>query len=80
MKAKEKALMLFHSFEEYVESKDTNDNVTLTDFKLQKENQKQCALICVDEILKSWREDGNGSFDVAIIYYWNEVKQEIEKL
>lgn len=80
MKAKEKAINLFYSFEEYVESSDTIDNVTITDFRLKKENQKQCALICVDEILKSWREDGNGSFDVAIIYYWNEVKQEIEKL
>jgi hypothetical protein len=33
---------------------------------------KQCALIAVDEILHTCVE--------SMIYYWNEVKQEIEKL
>ena len=42
---------------------------------------KQCALIAVDEILDfmiltlKWTENSNGNVD-----YWQEVKQEIEKL
>jgi len=35
---------------------------------------KQCALICVDEILK------NTLIVPKVLNYWNEVKQEIEKL
>lgn len=35
-------------------------------------NIKQCALIVVDEILTTCVE--------SMIYYWQEVKQEIEKL
>ena len=37
------------------------------------ENAKQCALIAVDEIIKN-------SFPGTIECYWQEVKQEIEKL
>jgi hypothetical protein len=43
-----------------------------------KELAKQCALICVEEILKShsdWSTEQDEVFD-----YWEEVKQEIEKL
>ena len=36
--------------------------------------QKQCALICVDEILKNCLKD------IADAYYWEEVKNEINKL
>ena len=36
---------------------------------------KQCALICIDEILYVIVFDGVHSLD-----YWHEVKQEIEKL
>ena len=40
----------------------------------QQQKAKQCALIAVDEILQQilW--------DKAAVKYWNEVKQEIEKL
>jgi hypothetical protein len=37
-----------------------------------KQKAKQCALIAVEEILHTCVE--------SMIYYWNEVKQEIEKL
>ena len=40
---------------------------------IAKENAKQCALICVYEII-------NISFQHHEIDYWKEVKQEIEKL
>ena len=39
---------------------------------------KQCALICVDEILKELKR---GNIHRGTVYkYWQEVKQEIEKL
>ena len=39
-------------------------------------HSKQCALICVDEILKlhMWKHNS-----VDLYKYWQEVKQEIEK-
>ena len=43
------------------------------------EHAKQCALICVDEILESLRNVGH-SFSNDEIKYWQEVKQEIEKI
>ena len=59
--------------------------------KLNKEDAKQCALIAVDEILETtkvkWatqRKFPNGEYKfwkgVAYKKYWQEVKQEIEKL
>ena len=46
----------------------------------RKNNAKQCALIAVDEIIKSnpikFDEDDN----CIASYWWKEVKQEIEKL
>ena len=43
---------------------------------------KQCALIAVDEILNEYEDDyKNISKDIYTIYsWWQEVKQEIEKL
>ena len=46
------------------------------------EDAKQCALIAVDELLKL--ENNNGYYfdgtNVTSISFWQEVKQEIEKL
>jgi len=46
---------------------------------------KQCALICVDEILKTdpmiiWGESDSGIDYKSNDDYWNEVRNEIEKL
>ena len=41
---------------------------------------QQCALIAVDEILQSWKEDGNVRLDEGIHIYWEQVKTEIENL
>ena len=40
-------------------------------------NAKKCALICIDEIIKTFEVENllPNSFD-----YWNKVKQEIKKL
>lgn len=49
---------------------------------LSKSKAKQCALLAVDEILKL--ESNNGYYfdgtNVTSISYWQEVKQEIDKL
>jgi hypothetical protein len=40
-------------------------------------DSKYCALIAVNEILNN---DGFTQFDIYLTEYWEEVKQEIEKL
>lgn len=74
MTPKEMALQFLHKFWSYERAD------TLT-------GAKQCALVCVDEILKAApsapivSESGNYSNDIEeSITYWQEVKQEREKL
>ena len=43
-----------------------------------KEDAKQCALIAVDELIEEEEKYNNGTFYPS--NYWQEVKQEIEKL
>ena len=45
-----------------------------------KENAKQCALICVDEMIKELTEEISPSVHGFRHNYWKEVKQEINKL
>ena len=40
---------------------------------------KQCALICVNEILHELEEEEDG-YRMDRVEYWEQVKQEIEKL
>ena len=63
MKAKEKAEELFYK----MLSTDKVDDYSFVGSKVA----KQCALICVDEIMP---------INSNTIEYWQEVKQEIEKL
>jgi len=73
MKAKDKAKALVERFDE---------NLTYLE---SKSKAKQCALICVDEILKSLRlnwkyRETVFDFEQSEIYkYWQEVKKEIEE-
>jgi hypothetical protein len=65
MTPKEKALKLHIKFYEKIP--------TLPDEgQMEYESAKQCALIAVDECLHTCVE--------SMLYYWEEVKQEIEKL
>ena len=48
----------------------TLNNIEATDMPIQV--AKECALICVDEISEAYSGD--------ILEFWQEVKQEIEKL
>lgn len=57
------------------------DAETLKDFKdMDMYLAKQCALICVDEIIKDRQSTTIGKTVHPRTEYWNEVKQEIEKL
>ena len=52
------------------------------------EQAKQCALICVDEIIQEHKEVHNATvgenfthkMSAKLVLYWQQVKQEIEKL
>jgi len=45
-----------------------------------KTTAKQCALIAVNEILNEFPQGFKGNFEERRKQYWQEVKQEIEKL
>lgn len=49
-------------------------------YKFNVEQAKQCALIAVDEIIKALHNADTAYDLVDKIEYWNEVKDEIEKL
>ena len=65
MTPQEKAIELYEKFIIYTD-------VDIQNSKVEIYNTKQCALIAVDECLHTCIE--------SMIYYWQEVKQEIEKL
>jgi hypothetical protein len=65
MTPKEKAKELINQYDKAV------NTITLTPIK-------RCALIAVDEIIKNDKE--NYGINGFVFEYWQEVKQEIEKL
>jgi hypothetical protein len=89
MTPKEKAVELVDKYRTYIRIADKYDyNVSEDEIHIS----KQCALIAVDEIIKSREDDGH--FDDSVSYtgseyytehpmyltFWLQVKQEIEKL
>jgi hypothetical protein len=85
MTPREKALQLIDAFDEYAESR-ISDNGRGFD---KKYCSKQCALIAVDEIIKDLKESLKVAEDLHLhargliigsFVGWQEVKQEIEKL
>ena len=74
MKAKDKAIELV---ERFLALKKINPNAITRPYNWQE--AKQCALICVDEMLSIYDAEGYDSEDYKIVYL-EEVKQEIEKL
>ena len=56
-----------------------NDGLIEEFIPIPKEGAKQCALVAVDEILDSHYKLLSG-VNTTIYKYWQEVKQEIEKL
>ena len=84
MTPKEKAKELVDKFRDYAYSYELVDELEDT----EDWNAKQCALICVDEIVKilmnlrgEFMDLKNISYSkTESLEYWQEVKQEIEKL
>ena len=68
MTAKEKAIELYYRYETL--GKDFTRGVSMREFA------KQCALLAVDEMIKLPNAIGIND----LIEYWEQVKQEIEKL
>lgn len=68
MSAEEKAKELVEKFQKQIFFDITNERLDI-------EEAKGCALICVDEIIDLVKH-----IDVDSEDYWNEVKQQIEKL
>jgi hypothetical protein len=73
MGPKEKAKELLEKFMEYV---DHNSYTYLN----STQNAKQCSIIAIDEIIKNNAEFLDGLRYHEELNYWEEVKQEIEKL
>ena len=73
MTPKEKAKELLEKYDFIY----TYDGLDIMDEDLTLEDRKQCALIAVDEIIL---EMDNVMLPNPFKQYWNEVKQEIEKL
>jgi hypothetical protein len=81
MKPKEKAKELMKKYTPYVHYGD--EDVTYDAILRMVENVKQCALIAVDEILENLYGLYNATNYVGPLFnqdYWQQVKQEIEKL
>lgn len=82
MTAKEKAQELVNKFRKYASGDDDDYRFSPA---IEKENAKLCAVLAVDEILNNAVKynayDGVTDSDIWIdTEYWEEVKQEIEKL
>ena len=77
MTPKEKAIELYNKYDNLI--RDFTKGISIKDCS------KQCALIAVDEIIKSEPSQkgmimGGVQLRYLAIDYWQEVKQEIEKL
>ncbi len=82
MTPKEKAQELTDAFYQYLP---IEQHVITSDRELSWEydgweNAKQCALIAIEEIIKANPYEINKTDMDSTIDYWQEVKQEIEKL
>ena len=77
MEAKEKAKELVNKYQMFPDGR-----------IFSKETSKQCALICVDEIINSYdglnenhgTEWNHDNLTIHFLEYWQEVKKEIETL
>lgn len=76
MTPKEKAKELVYKFQKHA--------LGICEDPIQIHNAKQCALICVDEMISLYCIHNSDDIKVTIkteqFDYWQEVKQEIEKL
>ena len=88
MDVKEKAKELVNKYYGLVISapyQDSEDGYCVAETYMLMRSAKQCALIAVDEIIDTYTQEKNNGYIFyrvldKIILYWQEVKQEIEKL
>lgn len=78
MTPKAKAKELVKQFLPFVDCNDLQKNCTNKEWELR--NAKRCALIAVDEIIKETKLHDKTIYQHGRTFYWQEVKQEIEKL
>lgn len=79
MNAKEKAAELVAKYRPLVTTWDCYWDAPRDDKEILKD-AKKCALIAVDEMMQVLKILFYGIENVSLIDYWNQVKQEIEKL
>ena len=81
MTPQEKAIELIDKYKNYALSTGVDENNLSFDDFLSFDDLKQCALIAVDYIITSNPHSNPFNTDVySTMSYWQEVKQEIEKL
>jgi len=75
MTAKEKAVELYSKLYEFVANPTIEENIN-------KANVKECVIICCEEIIKEvpYLEKKPWILNTETVEFWEEVKQEIEKL
>jgi len=78
MTPKQKAIELVNIFREFVDG--TDPETDRYSPNIEKKNGKKCTLKVVDEIIAEIEPSVSMDVIEARIKYWNEVKQEIEKL
>jgi len=78
MKTKTKAIELIEKFRKYSYNGACEEN----DERVEHYNAKQCALICVDEIISEMEyiDENDTSISYKRFEYWHSVKEEIEGL
>lgn len=80
MTPKDKALDIVNTFSRIgLTNFIDKDGLWESDFKIDDETAKQCALVCVDEIV-SFIKIADYAYIEDDIEYWREVKKEIELL
>jgi hypothetical protein len=80
MTPKEKAEELVESFTSFSSNEATTEDGFIYSEAIQLWNAKQCALIAVDEIINEYGTYYKIIVEDKQVVYWEEVKQEIEKL
>lgn len=78
MESKEKAEELVNKFKPYMYPFGAGSAYLTGDIEGNNvvKDAKECALICVDEIIKEIKDE----WTLRAIHYWDEVKEEINKL
>ena len=78
MTHKEKAKELIYKYEDLTDGWDYYNDCS-KELKQKLPSMKEGALITINEILKIIDETMQGWMDVDIIFYWKQVRNEIEK-